>query len=337
MSSSTPDSQGRKKQASSRRSDNRTRKLKEEIQQLKTGLLREKRRAERFRKRLQSLRNTKHKATSKKNTANGFRKAAARRRSVVEFLTRDENSRLLPGKKDTVSQYKVRVQRRVLTKSLKELYKEYKEGIEQPISYRQFVRLRPFYITEPKASDRNTCACIDHENVKLLLERIHQSGFIGSKSISDALIQIVCDVKSKKCMFRQCAKCCYSEIEPAMPQNSGLVTWHQWERERVCSEGKTFSHFVKRSTRTWEDLLKSFNEKLDALAKHQYIWIHQVEQCRGLKNSLQDHEAVVHMDFSENYACKLNLEVQSFQPKTSNYPYMHGLQVWNVTSLHHHF
>lgn len=70
---------------------------------------------------------------------------------------------------------------------------------------------------------------------------------------------------------------------------------------------------MKRSlTGTWEDLLKSFNEKLDALAKHQYIWIHQVEQCRALKNSLQDHEAVVHMGFSVNYACKLNVEVQSF-------------------------
>ncbi|KAK0152137.1 hypothetical protein N1851_006503 [Merluccius polli] len=114
-------------------------------------------------------------------------------------------------------------------------------------------------------------------------------------------------------MFRQCATCCYSEIEAGLPQNPGLVTWQQWERERVCSEGKTFSHFVKRAlTGTWEDLLKSFNEKLDALAKHQYIWIHQVEQCRALKNSLQDHEVVVHMDFSENYACKLNVEVQSF-------------------------
>ncbi|XP_041961131.1 FK506-binding protein 5-like [Alosa sapidissima] len=317
ISSSTPDkvSEATKKQASSRRSDHRIRKLKEEMERLKKGLLREKRRADRFRKTLQRLRNPKSKATSKINKLKSVRKAAATRQSVVEFLTRDENSRLLPGKKDTVTQNKVRKQRRVLTKSLKELYKEYKSnlGSEHTISYRQFGRLRPFYVTEPKASDRNTCACFDHENVKLLLDRIHQSGFIGSKSISDALVQIVCDVKKKKCMFRQCAKCCYSEIELAIPQNTGLVTWHQWQRERVCSEGKTFPHFVKRAlTGKWEDLLKSFNEKLDALAKHQYIWIYQVEQCRALKNSLQDHEAVVHMDFSENYACKLNVEVQSF-------------------------
>ena len=37
-----------------------------------------------------------------------------------------------------------------------------------------------------------------------------------------------------------------------------------------------------------------------------------MEECRALKNSLQDHEAVVQMDFSENYACKLNVEVQHY-------------------------
>lgn len=91
-----------------------------------------------------------------------------------------------------------------------------------------------------------------------------------------------------------------------------LITWHQWQRERVCTGGKTVCHFVKRAvTGTWEDLLRSFNVKLDALAKHQYIWIHQVKHCRALKNSLQPHEAVVHMNFSMNYACKMNTKIQS--------------------------
>ncbi|XP_042269619.1 uncharacterized protein LOC121898523 [Thunnus maccoyii] len=120
-------------------------------------------------------------------------------------------------------------------------------------------------------------------------------------------------MKNKKCVFRQCAKCCYSEMEPAIPNDTGLVSWHQWQKEKVSSEGKIYSHFVKREvTGKWEDLLKSFNEKLERLTKHHYTWIHQVEQCRALKNSLRNHEALVHMDFSENYSCKLNVEVQSY-------------------------
>ncbi|KAF3850507.1 hypothetical protein F7725_012279, partial [Dissostichus mawsoni] len=175
-------------------------------------------------------------------------------------------------KKDTVTKNKVKERRRVLTKSLRELHSEYKTevGVAHSISYRQFLRLRPFYVTEPKASDRNTCACIDHENVKILIDKLHQIAILGSKNMTETLSQIVCNLKNKKCMFRQCAKCCYSDIESAIPQNTEQITWHQWQRERVCSEWKTYSHFVKKPvTGTWEDLLKSFNEKLDALAKHQ--------------------------------------------------------------------
>jgi len=57
---------------------------------------------------------------------------------------------------------------------------------------------------------------------------------------------------------------------------------------------------------------KKLNEKLDLLAKHHYNWIHQVEQCRQVKETISDTEVVVHMDFSENYACKLHTEIQAF-------------------------
>ncbi|KAK7162509.1 hypothetical protein R3I93_006735 [Phoxinus phoxinus] len=266
-----------KKTTASSRTGVRIKKLRVEIEKLKKDVVREKRRADRFRKKANRVMTAKYRKARKNMSTKVFRKGPARRQSVVEFLTRDENSRLLAGKKDTVSKDRVKEQRRVLTKSLKELHKDYnaEAGERRAVSYRQFVRLRPFYVTEPKANDRNTCACLDHENVSLLLEKLHQSGLVGSRSTSEA--------------------------------------WSQWQRERVCTEGKTYSHFVKKTlTGTWEDLMKSFNEKLDGLAKHQYTWIHQVEQCRALKNSLQHHEAVVHMDFSENYACKLNVEVQHY-------------------------
>ncbi|XP_063737744.1 uncharacterized protein LOC134863258 isoform X1 [Eleginops maclovinus] len=304
-----------KKTTSSSRTGQRTKKLREEIAQLKRDLVKEKRRADRCRKKANRLMITKRRKEIKNRSTKIFRKGPARRRSVVEFLTRDENSRLLPGKKDTVSKDRVKEQRRVLSKSLKELHKEYNAEVGEGcvVSYRQFVRLRPFYVTEPKANDRNTCACLDHENVSLLLEKLHQSGLVASKSTTEALGNIVCDMKSRECMHRLCTKCCYTEMEPLLPDESGQVSWSQWQREKVCTDGKTYSHFVKKTlTGTWADLVKSFNEKLDRLAKHQYTWIHQVEKCREVKNSLKHHEAVVHMDFSENYACKLNVEVQHF-------------------------
>lgn len=89
--------------------------------------------------------------------------ATEKRQEVVSFLSRDENSRLLAGKKDTVGRV-IKRQRRVLTKSLRDLYSDYfkDSSRKHSMSYRQFVRYRPFYITEAKATDRNTRACYQY-------------------------------------------------------------------------------------------------------------------------------------------------------------------------------
>lgn len=241
-------------------------------------------------------------------------KAAQRRKSVMAFLCRDENSHLLPGKKDTITKNKVKTQRCVLTKTMKELHALYISEVDKELSlsYRQFLRLRPFYVTEPKTSDRNTCACIDHENVSLLLDKFYQNGLLKTKSTSEMISAIVCNVQKKQCMYRVCSICCYREIEVALP-DAREINWQQWERQKTVEGDHTFTHFIKKTcTGTWAELLLLLNRKLDDLAKHQYIWLHQVALCRTVKETLHEKEAVVHMDFSENYGCKLSTEVQSF-------------------------
>lgn len=244
-----------------------------------------------------------------------LKEKSARREKVHSFLSRDENSRQLSGKKDTVTKNKTKLQRRILTKTLKELHGEYNSEVarEDSISYRQFLRLRPFHITEPKANDRNTCACIEHENVKLLVEKLKQKGLLKTSSTSELIAAIVCDPRQRNCMYRVCAKCCYNEIEADVPEESVKIMWQQWERQKTVEGDKPFTNIVKKTNNgTWDDLLKVFNSKLDSLARHQYNWLHQTEQCRRLKETLSDEEAVLHMDFSENYACKLATEVQAF-------------------------
>lgn len=74
-----------------------------------------------------------------------------------------------------------------------------------------------------------------------------------------------------------------------------------------------YMNFVKETqTGTYTDLLNTFKKKLDRLAKHHFTWLHQAKECRELKDSLQPDEMVLHVDFSENFACKLNTEVQAF-------------------------
>ena len=63
---------------------------------------------------------------------------------------------------------------------------------------------------------------------------------------------------------------------------------------------------------TSSEMLELFNRKLDGLAKHHFNWLHKAKECRALKDSLRDDEIVVHIDFVENFSCKLNREVQAF-------------------------
>lgn len=239
-------------------------KMKREMARLEQQLATARRRSENMRRNQNRLKKQKEKKTvSETNKPRAAKKVAAVKKEwVIKFLCRDENSRLLAGKKDTITKNKQKVQRRVLTKPLKELHKIYNKEAERglSLSYRQFVRLRPFYITEPKVHDRNTCACIDHENVKLLVDKLHQNGMLKTSSVSELIASIVCDTKNKQCMYRACEKCSNNKIDLVLPKEAACTTWQQWEREKTSNGERSFTNFVKNTMKgTWKDLCDDFN------------------------------------------------------------------------------
>ncbi|KAF3837629.1 hypothetical protein F7725_009397 [Dissostichus mawsoni] len=103
-------------------------------------------------------------------------------------------------------------------------------------------RRRPFYVTEPKTKDRDTCACMDHENVHLLANKLYSRDVLKTKSISELLGMIVCDPKNKGCMDRICAKCCFEVVQFHETENSREVTWEQWKRVKSTNGEKTFAN-----------------------------------------------------------------------------------------------
>jgi hypothetical protein len=54
-----------------------------------------------------------------------------------------------------------------------------------------------------------------------------------------------------------------------------------------------------------------FENELKKLLPHQFRIIHQFKTIRMLKNNLTSEECVLQIDFSENYSCKANEEIQS--------------------------
>ena len=60
-------------------------------------------------------------------------------------------------------------------------------------------------------------------------------------------------------------------------------------------------------------LFKRFTDFLPKLMKHKANHSHQYQVLlTELKNNLTDDILVFHIEFSENYACKLNVEIKSF-------------------------
>ena len=67
---------------------------------------------------------------------------------------------------------------------------------------------------------------------------------------------------------------------------------------------------VKRGTlRQLKD--KACESVGNELARHAYIIRHQFREYKHLKETVDVNEAIVHMDFSENYICKNAAEIQS--------------------------
>ena len=84
-------------------------------------------------------------------------------------------------------------------------------------------------------------------------------------------------------------------------------------RETRTGESQTAKCIIKAQCSA---TVKTLNETLDSylkrrLCKHIFNLRHQFKAARTLKDTLQNSEAVIHIDLSENYQCGYSREVQS--------------------------
>lgn len=244
------------------------------------------------------------------------------KQSVEDFLSRDDNSRVKAGKKSTVTQKKEKRQIRLLNDSLKNLYLKYKaENVENKISYAMFCRLRPFHIRQPTAGDRQTCLCKRHENLKFKSDKLKQLGLLQSSDVETVVGDIVCSVKSKECMYRACHECKEKSIriDTGEVDTGTMVEFYEWKTKRVSrdipKEGESSKVTVmtvkEKEKCTIETLVNDFNDELTKCCPHLYNISHQYIEIRQLKEKMSEEDILIHVDFSENYACKYESEIQS--------------------------
>ena len=224
------------------------------------------------------------------------------------------------GKKQTVTKNKVKKQKRLLLDTVENLNDKFcSEYSANCISYAAFARLRPFWVRLPTSKDRDTCMCKRHANVQLMTDKLFQIGAVKYKNCEDALKLICCDVNNKSCMMRLCDSCQDRHIffSDSAAKDDHVVVWSEWttsmheyEKNGEVKSSKVTTKCLKRGT------VKELKAEFDAsvrsdFAAHVYTLRHQFRAYKSLKDDLHSNEAVVHVDFSENYECKFAAEIQS--------------------------
>lgn len=233
---------------------------------------------------------------------------------VKKFYCEDINSKQLPGKKDYITRQKVSKQKRLLIHPLKDLCKKYnKEHPNNPVSYSSFRALRPFWVVFPQLKDLETCCCIICSNMKLIHAKSKREGLIDL-SLEDMITKSVCKENRQNCMLNLCIRCKDNcQIEMTTNDKDSIVVHEEWKSStRQINPDKTIKIVLKEKvSSTKQELSNLMMDKFIAYKAHVCKIRHQFTELDLLKKSLQPNECLINIDFSENYLCKMNEEIQS--------------------------
>ena len=223
---------------------------------------------------------------------------------IENFYCNDENSRQMPGKKDYVSIGRnVHVQKRLLLCDLKEIYASFK--ISNPhikVGFSKFCQLRPKWcISVGCSGGHSVCVCTIHQNVVLMLNAIKIK-----KNRNELMEMLVCSLDSKECMIHRCKNCPSEDRLKEFLQKEILedpdefgddcyleIKFQQWttvDRSQLISQCLPATDFISL-------LVKKLND----LTGHSYIAKAQAAYLRQRKDELRDNDAIVLLDFAENY------------------------------------
>lgn len=236
---------------------------------------------------------------------------------IKDFYDRDDVSRATSGRKEYKTKNKIKMQRRYLLAPIKIIYEKYvSEGGK--VSLSTFKKYRPFYVLTPKITERDTCACMKHSNMVFMVKKLKQIGILDSEHLKDITSKMVCDVTSKTCMYGLCESCKSNNINANHVQLNldDRIVWPTWmlKNYEYGKEGnkKTTKKMVKtESEGSIQDLINLINSDMKRFLIHSYNISHQYNSYKFCIANLKDNEVVIHIDFSENYVCKLHTEVQA--------------------------
>lgn len=181
-----------------------------------------------------------------------------------------------------------------------------------------FARYRPRQCVHPKVTARDTCACPEHENMKMLINYLQSKKMIIENSHYQLTKSITCEKSTLDCFSRKCDEFHDKKITLELNEDfEEIHTFKMWKtsKEKRINEKTnrdiivTIAKKVELSMST-KELKDHFHEQLESFMSYLHTLIHQDQAFKKLKSSLKDNKAVILIDFSQNYLCKFGTEIQ---------------------------
>lgn len=233
------------------------------------------------------------------------------------FFERDDVSRMTAGKKEIKTKKNEKRQKRYLLGTLKKLYSKYRrDGGKLALS--TFKKYRPFHVIPPTVGSRDTCACKKHDNLLMKAKALKSKGIIATQDLDELLAMVMCDTKRRECAYGECELCEESAIDSLVNEINveDNISWYEWILQSHEYKDKDVTKITKKmvkqkKTDTFKSLWASFKEELHNMKRHSFNITHQYKEYRRCIESLDERSVLLHIDFSENYICKLSKEIQS--------------------------
>lgn len=94
------------------------------------------------------------------------------------------------------------------------------------------------------------------------------------------------------------------------------MKYYCWKNIQVKKEIKGKIKIIKKVIKVNEYkpltiVIKEYQNDLKDFKRHVYYYIHQSSLLKELKKNLKKEELIFRIDFSQNYVCKYNEEIQS--------------------------
>lgn len=156
------------------------------------------------------------------------------------------------------------------------------------ISHTTFSRYKPFWIVPPNENNRDTYACIKHENMRFIVESLFFKKIISLKCSDDNVKMLVYSTNSKDCVYGICLICKNRKYLDKFCYLKDNVTDYKWKtvsEERII---KNQTKVIKKTAKaehatTVQNLFSLLNKEINSYRKHIFNMRHQMTQLHDIK------------------------------------------------------